>query len=81
LLIEALKGDASLFMRADQVEEAWKIVTPILNAWKKQPAPKFPNYIAGSWGPKAAEQLIKEQKCTWTLLPENKSFDVKETKK
>ena len=77
LLLDALKGDASLFMRADQVEEAWKIVNPILETWKKQPHPKFPNYEPGSWGPKAAETLINQQGCTWTLLPENPVFHVK----
>ena len=80
LLLEVLKGDASLFMRADQVEEAWKVVTPIQEAWKKMPAPKFPNYDPGSWGPKAAIDLIQEQGCDWTLLPENPVLHVKEKK-
>ena len=71
LLLEVLEGDATLFMRADQVEEAWKVVTPILDAWKKQSSPRFPNYAPGGWGPKAAEALIKQQGCEWTLLPEN----------
>jgi glucose-6-phosphate 1-dehydrogenase len=72
LLLEVLEGDASYFMRADQVEEAWKVVTPILEAWKKDTAIRFPNYPAGSWGPKAAETLIKKPEgCGWTLLPEN----------
>jgi glucose-6-phosphate 1-dehydrogenase len=71
LLLDVLEGDATLFMRGDQVEEAWKVVTPIMEAWKKQPAPKFPNYEPGSWGPKASEKLIKEQGCDWTMLPEN----------
>ena len=51
LLLEALDCDASFFMRADQVEEAWKVVTPILEAWKKETAPRFPNYKPGSWAP------------------------------
>ena len=55
---------------ADQVEEAWKVVTPIIDAWKKQPAPRYPNYEPGSWGPKAAQTLIRRQGCEWTLLPE-----------
>ena len=71
LLLEVLEGDATLFMRADQVEEAWKVVTPIMEAWKKGTAPRFPNYEPGSWGPKASGELIKEQGCEWTLLPEN----------
>jgi glucose-6-phosphate 1-dehydrogenase len=71
LLLDVLQGDATLFMRADQVEEAWKVVTPILETWSKEPAPRFPNYAPGSWGPKAAEELIHGQDCEWTLLPEN----------
>lgn len=71
LLLDVLEGDAALFMRADQVEEAWKIVTPILDSWKKGPAPRFPDYKPGSWGPKDALELIKGQGCDWTLLPEN----------
>lgn len=71
LLLEVLDGDAALFMRADQVEEAWKLVEPILEAWDKEKNPHFPNYAAGSWGPKAAEKLIHQQGCEWILLPEN----------
>ncbi len=71
LLLEILEGDAAMFMRADQVEAAWKVVTPIMEAWKKEPVPRFPNYEPGSWGPKAAEVLIQPQGCSWTLLPEN----------
>lgn len=81
LLLDALQGDASLFMRGDQVEEAWKIVNPIIDHWKKQPHPKFPNYEPGSWGPKAAATLIKQQGCSWTLLPDNPVFhDKKRTR-
>ena len=73
LLLEVLEGDATLFMRADQVEEAWKLVEPILNAWKNGPAPRFPNYQPGSWGPRASMDLIKQQGCEWTELPESVS--------
>jgi glucose-6-phosphate 1-dehydrogenase len=71
LLLDILEGDATLFMRADQVEEAWKVVTPILETWKKSPTARVPNYPAGTWGPRAAQLLIREQGCDWTLLPEN----------
>ncbi|MBL7742450.1 MAG: glucose-6-phosphate dehydrogenase [Chitinophagaceae bacterium] len=71
LLLEVLEGDAAMFMRADQVEEAWKVVTPIMEAWKKETPPRFPNYEPGSWGPRSSEALIKPQGCSWTLLPEN----------
>jgi glucose-6-phosphate 1-dehydrogenase len=71
LLLEALQCDASLFMRSDQVEAAWKVVMPIIDAWKKQRPARFPNYEPGSWGPKAAEKLIRQDGFSWTLLPEN----------
>jgi glucose-6-phosphate 1-dehydrogenase len=53
------------------VEAAWKVVMPVLESWKKESSPRFPNYTPGSWGPKAAEALIKKDGCDWTLLPEN----------
>jgi glucose-6-phosphate 1-dehydrogenase len=82
LLLEALGCDASLFMRADQVEAAWKVVMPIIDAWKKDSSVRFPNYAPGSWGPKAAETLIQQDGRSWTLLPENGIFKnrMKETK-
>ncbi|MFN8291785.1 MAG: glucose-6-phosphate dehydrogenase [Chitinophagaceae bacterium] len=70
LLLEVMEGNAALFMRADQVEEAWKVVTPVLDAWKKNSPPRFPNYKPGTWGPKAAADLIKPEGCSWTLLPD-----------
>lgn len=71
LLLDALQGDATLFMRADQVEAAWTVVTPIINAWKQNPPRRFPNYVPGSWGPTAAEELIKKDGFKWTLLPDD----------
>jgi glucose-6-phosphate 1-dehydrogenase len=57
LILDALQGDASLFTRADEVEEAWTIVDPVIDAWADMAAPDFPNYDAGTWGPDAAEDL------------------------
>jgi glucose-6-phosphate 1-dehydrogenase len=48
LLLDAMRGDPTLFTRADEVEAEWRIVTPIENAWHELPPPKFPNYAAGS---------------------------------
>jgi glucose-6-phosphate 1-dehydrogenase len=72
LLLDALRGDATLFMRVDQVEEAWSVITPIINAWKQDTKVNFPNYAPGSWGPAAAEKLIKKDNFEWILLPEQK---------
>ena len=66
LLLDALRGDASLFMRADQVEEAWSIVDPILEVWQSFPG-GFPNYPAGSWGPEAADSLLRVDGRSWIL--------------
>jgi glucose-6-phosphate 1-dehydrogenase len=57
LILDALRGDATLFMRSDELEAAWEFVTPILERWQEQPPPNFPNYAAGTWGPKEADRL------------------------
>jgi glucose-6-phosphate 1-dehydrogenase len=58
LLLDALRGDSSLFMRSDELEAAWTFATPILEAWAKE-TPKFPNYAAGTWGPREADRLAE----------------------
>ena len=67
LLLDAMDGDPSLFMRNDQVETAWKIVMPIINAWQKQSKPNLKFYAAGSEGPKAADDLLKKDGRKWYL--------------
>jgi len=68
LILDAMLGDQSLFTRADEVEAAWSIVTPIHEAWLDQPAPAFPNYAAGTWGPEDAEELIQRDGRNWRRL-------------
>ena len=68
LILDAMLGDQSLFTRADEVEAAWAIVTPMHNAWLDMPAPEFPNYPAGSWGPEAAEALMARDGRRWRRL-------------
>ena len=68
LILDALLGDASLFTRADEVEAAWSVVTPIINAWADMPAPTFPNYAAGSWGPEAADELMERDGRRWRRI-------------
>ncbi|QJW89748.1 glucose-6-phosphate dehydrogenase [Spirosoma taeanense] len=65
LLLDVMTGDATLFMRADQVEAAWKVVTPILDAWESEAPTDFPNYEPGSWGPKAADELVEKDGFHW----------------
>ncbi len=58
LLWDVMNNDATLFMRADQVEAAWQIIMPILEVWSGKPPVDFPNYAAGTWGPEAANRLL-----------------------
>jgi len=67
LLQDAMHGDTTLFMRSDQVEEAWDVITPILEAWESRDSLDFPNYAAGTWGPESAEMLIARQGHVWSL--------------
>jgi glucose-6-phosphate 1-dehydrogenase len=66
LLYDCMIGDPTLFHRADMVETAWKIATPILDLWASLPARDFPNYASGSWGPAAADQLIERDGRAWS---------------
>ncbi len=70
LLLDAMRGDATLFTRGDEVEAEWRIITPIEEAWAELPAPRFPNYAAGSKGPAEADALLRGDHRQWhTLLP------------
>ncbi len=59
LLWDVMKSDATLFMRADQVEAAWQLLGPVLEVWSATPPSDFPNYAAGSWGPVGAQELLE----------------------
>ena len=68
LMLDVLQGDASLFTRADEVEHAWAIVDPIVDAWTAAPAPAFPNYDAGTWGPDDADELLARDGRRWRRI-------------
>ena len=74
LLIDALDGDSTLFMRSDQVEEAWDILVNIQEEWANGTQSPIHTSPAGSWGPDAADQLLKAEGHRWlsTTLAENK---------
>ena len=67
LLLDCMLGDSTLYARRDMVERGWEIVSPIIAAWQK-PASDFPNYEAGSWGPKAASVLTERDRRKWRRL-------------
>ncbi len=64
LLLDAMVGDPTLFIRSDEVDQAWRIVDPILEAWQGRAVP-LSGYAAGTWGPRQAEQLIERDGRQW----------------
>jgi len=64
LLYDVMIGDATLFMRADMVEQAWRVVQPVLDNWAANKA-NFPNYGSGSDGPQAADDLLSSGNRAW----------------
>jgi glucose-6-phosphate 1-dehydrogenase len=69
LLEDVMEGNPTLFMRADQVEAAWTVITPIMEAWQHRKPVDFPNYAPGSWGPEDAEALVAKYGHHWVTLP------------
>lgn len=65
LLLDCLLKDQSLYTRSDEIEAAWDFIDPILDYWHSHRAPEFPNYRGGSWGPAAADDLIKADGRRW----------------
>jgi glucose-6-phosphate 1-dehydrogenase len=66
LLLDAMEGDATLYTRQDMVEASWKAVQPILDVWAETKF-DFPNYDAGSWGPRAADEMLARRGHAWRI--------------
>lgn len=65
LLLDAVNGDASLFIRHDGILETWRIVQPVLDFWRERAPRNFPNYQAGSWGPPETDSLLTQESDGW----------------
>jgi glucose-6-phosphate 1-dehydrogenase len=65
LLLDCMLGDATLFIRRDEVETAWALVTPVLKAWASAARTGMTYYPAGSWGPKEADRFIQADGREW----------------
>jgi glucose-6-phosphate 1-dehydrogenase len=65
LLLDAIKGDATLYARGEWVDLAWALLQPVLDRWSEDTRPKFPNYEAGSWGPAEADMLMERSGRRW----------------
>jgi glucose-6-phosphate 1-dehydrogenase len=68
LLLDAMFGDATLFAHRDGVEATWALMTPILEAWAKDPIRDLPNYAAGTWGPATADAMLISDGRRWSNL-------------
>ena len=68
LIYDCMIGDATLFQRADNIEAGWRAVQPILDFWASSPPKDFPNYVAGSDGPSAADKLLASNERAWRPL-------------
>jgi glucose-6-phosphate 1-dehydrogenase len=69
LLLDAIAGDATLFARRDEVEEAWKFIDCIEQAWhQSEAAIPMAEYVAGTWGPKEADDLLHEDGNHWRRI-------------
>lgn len=65
LLLDCMRGDATLYAHGDSVEHSWEFVEPILNAWQNDPQIPVYGYPAGTWGPEVADQLIGQSELSW----------------
>lgn len=75
LLHDTMKGDYTLFARTEEVIEAWKFLSPIIERWKDNACVPLFGYPAGSWGPEHADDLIEEKAMTWRYPCKNLSDD------
>jgi glucose-6-phosphate 1-dehydrogenase len=66
--LDVMLGDPTLFTRTDEVDSAWRFISQILDAWQQADAPPPVSYIAGSWGPEAADALIAGDGARWRRL-------------
>jgi glucose-6-phosphate 1-dehydrogenase len=75
LLFDSIKGDSTLFARTEEVIEAWKFLTPVIEAWKNDKDIPLYGYPSGSWGPEKVDDLIEDKEITWRYPCKNLSDD------
>jgi glucose-6-phosphate 1-dehydrogenase len=68
LLLDAMRGDATLFARSDEIEWAWTLIDPVIEGWQGDEAPPLETYEAGTWGPDGAEALLARDGRRWRRL-------------
>lgn len=68
LLLDAMRGDATLFTRDDEIEQAWDLLSPVFDSWKSSDHPNVYDYEAGTWGPVEAQEMLLREGRTWKKL-------------
>jgi len=68
LICDCIAGDSTLFARQDEVFHSWQFFTPLLDHWANTIPKDFPNYEAGTWGPKAADEMLARDGRKWRLI-------------
>jgi glucose-6-phosphate 1-dehydrogenase len=77
LLLDAMLGDSTLYARGDAVEEAWRFLAPVQQAWENDKSIKNFRYPSGTWGPEYADELIENKNTTWRYPCKNLADDGK----
>ena len=67
LIVDAMRGDSTLFVRMDEILAMWKIVDPIIDYWSRTKA-DFPNYFAGTKGPRQTKEFINRDGREWSII-------------
>lgn len=73
VLLDCIRGDLALFPRQDAVETAWDLLDPVIAYWESHPPASFPNYAAGTWGPREAFALMARWGRTWRFSDEQRT--------
>ena len=68
LICDCIAGDSTLFARIDEVFHSWEFFTPLLDHWENTPPKDFPNYDAGTWGPKTSDEMLARDGRKWRLI-------------
>ncbi len=68
LILDCMVGDTTLFARGDEVLASWQLFTPVLKRWAETVPSNFPNYDAGTWGPREADLLLSRKGRSWRLI-------------
>ncbi len=74
LLLDAMRGDATLFIRGDEIDAAWAVVDPIRTAWQDGIGPGLEFYKPGSWGPAGAAEIFADPYQSWYLRDESSTI-------